>query len=63
MSRAAQACVELMDEVAFSKDEMLAIIEDPARIVDNLQAGGEEVNSFLLDKIVDRLLDRTIWGR
>jgi hypothetical protein len=51
-----------MDEVTFTKDEMLAVIEDLARIVDDLQAGGEEVNSFLLDKVVDRLLDRTIWG-
>jgi hypothetical protein len=26
------------------------------------QAGGEEVNSWLLDKIVEQLLNRTIWG-
>lgn len=51
-----------MDEVTFSRAEMLAIIEDLALIVDDLQAGGDEVNSWLLDKVVDRLLNRTIWG-
>jgi hypothetical protein len=51
-----------MEAVTFTRDEMLAIIEDLARIVDDLQAEGDEVNSWLLDKVVERLLNRAIWG-
>lgn len=51
-----------MDEVTFRRDEMLEIIEDIARIVDDLQTAGDEVNSWLLDRVVERLLQRTIWG-
>jgi hypothetical protein len=40
-----------VSDVTFTRDEML-----------DLQIAGEEVNSWLLDKIVERLLSRTMWG-
>lgn len=47
--------------VAFSLEEMAAIIEDLMRIADDL-AGGDEVNAFLLDTVANRLLDRAFGG-
>lgn len=41
---------------------MSALIEDLMRIADDLQAGGDEVNAFLLDTVVNRLLDRAFGG-
>jgi len=32
------------------------------RIADDLIAGGDEVNAFLLDQVVNRLLDRAFGG-
>jgi len=45
--------------ISFTLEEMAGIIEDLMRIVDDLVAGGDEVNAFLLDTVVNRLLDRT----
>lgn len=48
--------------VTFSLDEMSTLIEDLMRIVEDLLAGGDEVNAFLLDAVVNRLLDRSFGG-
>lgn len=48
--------------VSFSLEEMAAVIEDLMRIADDLSAGGDEVNAFLLDQVVNRLLDRAFGG-
>jgi hypothetical protein len=32
------------------------------RIVDDLLAGGDEVNAFLLDMVINQLLDRAFGG-
>jgi hypothetical protein len=48
--------------VAFSVDEIAAIIEDLMRIADDLLAGSDEVNAFLLDAVANRLLDRAFGG-
>ncbi len=48
--------------VSFSVDEMATVIEDLMRIADDLLAGGDEVNAFLLDQVVNRLLDRAFGG-
>jgi hypothetical protein len=52
-----------MNPVTFGEDEMLAIVEDLARVPDELHGSGDEVNAWLLDQVVSRLLERTIWGR
>lgn len=44
--------------VRFSLEEMASLVEDLMRIADDLLAGGDEVNAFLLDTVVNRLLDR-----
>ncbi len=44
--------------VSFTLEEMAAIIEDLMRIADDLLHGGDEVNAFLLDQVVNTLLDR-----
>lgn len=49
-------------EVAFSLGEMLGIIEDLMRIADALFAGGDEVNAFLVDQVVNQLVDRAFGG-
>jgi hypothetical protein len=41
---------------------MAAIIEDLMRIADDLLAGGDEVNAFLLDTVVNQLLGRAFGG-
>lgn len=38
------------------------LIEDLMRVADDLLAGGDEVNAFLLDTIVNRLPDRAFGG-
>lgn len=48
--------------VAFSIEEMAALIEDLMRIADDLLAAGDEVNAFLVDQVVNRLLDRSFGG-
>jgi hypothetical protein len=45
-------------QVAFSLEEITVVIEDLMRIADDLTAGGDEVNAFLVDQVVNRLLDR-----
>lgn len=45
--------------ITFSLEEMAALIEDVMRIADDLLAGGDEVNAFLLDQVANRLLDRS----
>ena len=42
----------------FSLDELAAIIEDLTRVADDLRAGGDEVNAFLIDQVANTLLDR-----
>ena len=48
--------------VVFALEEMILIIEDLMRIADDLVAGGDEVNAFLVDQVVNRLLDRAFGG-
>lgn len=45
-------------QVAFSLEEITVVIEDLMRIADDLTAGGDEVNAFLVDQVVNQLLDR-----
>ena len=44
--------------VAFTVGEIASVIEDLMRIADDLYRGGDEVNAFLVDQVVNRLLDR-----
>ena len=44
--------------VAFSIEEITALIEDLMRIADDLYGADDEVNAFLVDQVVNRLLDR-----
>jgi hypothetical protein len=48
--------------VSFELNEISAIIEDLMRVADDLIAGGDEVNAFLVDQVVNRLLDRAFGG-
>jgi hypothetical protein len=48
--------------VVFTLEEMSLIIEDLMRIADDLIAGGDEVNAFLIDQVANRLLDRAFGG-
>lgn len=48
--------------VVFTLEEMTLIIEDLMRIADDLIAGGDEVNAFLVDQVANRLLDRAFGG-
>jgi hypothetical protein len=41
---------------------MAVIVEDLMRIADDLKSSGDEVNAYLLDLVVNRLLDRTFGG-
>jgi hypothetical protein len=46
----------------FTLQEMTVVIEDLLRIADDLLAGGDEVNAFLVDQVANRLLDRAFGG-
>jgi hypothetical protein len=48
--------------VSFTLEEIAALIEDLMRIADELLASGDEVNAFLLDQVVNRLLNRAFGG-
>ncbi|HUY64507.1 MAG TPA: hypothetical protein VMV14_08340 [Acidimicrobiales bacterium] len=48
--------------VRFTLDEMASIIEDVMRVADELRRSRDEVNAYLLDLAVDRLLDRAFGG-
>ncbi len=48
--------------VSFTLEEMAAVIEDLMRIADDLLSAGDEVNAFLLDQVVNTLLDRAFGG-
>jgi hypothetical protein len=48
--------------VRFTHCEMAAIIEDLMRVADDLLAGGDDVNAFLVDMVVNQLLDRAFGG-
>ena len=48
--------------VRFTLDEMAVIVEDLMRIADDLKFSGDEVNAYLLDLVVNRLLDRAFGG-
>lgn len=48
--------------VHFSLEEMAALVEDLMRIADELHVAGDEVNAFLLDSVVNRLLNRAFGG-
>ncbi|MGD0944697.1 MAG: hypothetical protein ABR972_10560 [Acidimicrobiales bacterium] len=41
---------------------MAVIVEDLMRIADDLKSSGDEVNAYLLDPVVNRLLDRAFGG-
>jgi len=42
----------------FSLEELAVIIEDLMRVADDLLAGGDEVNAFLIDQVANTLLHR-----
>ena len=48
--------------VRFTLDEMAVIVEDLMRIADDLKSSSDEVNAYLLDLVVNRLLDRSFGG-
>ncbi len=48
--------------VRFTLDEIAVIVEDLMRIADDLKSSGNEVNAYLLDLVVNRLLDRAFGG-
>jgi hypothetical protein len=48
--------------VRFTLDEIAVIVEDLMRIADDLKSSGDEVNAYLLDLVVNRLLDRAFGG-
>ena len=48
--------------VRFTLDEIAVIVEDLMRIADDLKFSGDEVNAYLLDLVVNRLLDRAFGG-
>ncbi len=48
--------------VRFTLDEMAVIVEDLMRIADDLKSSSDEVNAYLLDLVVNRLLDRAFGG-
>jgi pseudouridine-5'-phosphate glycosidase len=50
------------DPVRFTLDEMSSIIEDVMRVADELQRSGAEVTAYLLDLVVNRMLDRAFGG-
>lgn len=50
------------EPINFSLEEVASLIEDLMRIADDLLVGGDEVNAFLLDTVVNRLLDRAFGG-
>jgi hypothetical protein len=43
--------------IRFTLEEMAIIVEDLMRIADELKSSGDEVNAYLLDLVVNRLLD------
>jgi hypothetical protein len=49
-------------EVAFSFEEIVGIIGDLLRVAKDLVAGGDEVNAFLVDQVVNQLLGRALGG-
>ena len=48
--------------IRFTLDEIADIVEDLMRIADELRRSDQEVNAYLLDLIVNRLLDRAFGG-
>jgi hypothetical protein len=48
--------------IRFSLDEVVAVVEDLMRIADELDRSGDKVNAYLLDLVVNRLLDRAFGG-
>ena len=48
--------------VRFTLDEIISIVEDLIRIADDLRHDGHEVDAFLIDLVVNRLLDRAFGG-
>lgn len=48
--------------IRFTLDEIADMVEDLMRIADELRRSDQEVNDYLLDLIVNRLLDRAFGG-
>ena len=48
--------------ISFTLDELVSVVEDLMRIADELNRSGDEVNAYLLDLVVNRLLDRAFGG-
>lgn len=44
--------------ISFALQEVLTFVEDLMRVADDLRRYGDEVNAFLIDQVVNRLLDR-----
>jgi hypothetical protein len=43
-------------------NEITAIFEDLMRVADDLKDGGDEVNAFLVDQVLNRRIDRAFGG-
>lgn len=48
--------------IRFSLDEMVAIVEDLVRVADGLRSTDHEVDAYLIDLVVNRILDRAFGG-
>jgi len=43
-------------------NEITALVEDLMRVADDLKDGGDEVNAFLVDQVINRRIDRAFGG-
>jgi len=48
--------------VRFYLEEIIAIVEDLVRIADGLRHDDHEVDAYLIDLVVNRILDRAFGG-
>jgi hypothetical protein len=48
--------------VRFTLDETIAIVEDLVRIADGLRHDDREVDAYLIDLVVNRILERAFGG-
>lgn len=48
--------------VRFTLEEIVAIVEDLVRVADGLRGAGHEVDAYLIDLVVNRILDRAFGG-
>jgi hypothetical protein len=48
--------------VRFTLEEIIAVVEDLVRIADGLRSDDHEVDAYLIDLVVNRILDRAFGG-